>query len=383
MNMQVIGTQAPAPQDDGPSSLAELGEQMRAAQRSSGKAIPSEEITEQDIEASPEDMEADTEDTFGGEPEAEASDDDDVPAPTKRSDSFSRVKASLVQKERENSDLKAQVRAHQAETKRLTDQLRASKTEEPADVMQAMRHVVARHLGLKPNDPRVVEELGRYGEELVLDSLPAGALDQSTDADLKSKRAERQRLKDAEDRHRAVEERFARMERERDDALRSAETQQTHTLVNQRLTQHAAKLPFLSAQNDVDPTQAVVEMAEALLADGHVTLRPGDAKGATALIDRCAMQLDEHYKSLAASLAPRLQHTSKSPQNTQAPRQSPPKQAPRKQSGMGSGTGGGGRGTPGPQRPASEPAEEEDFASFFEAQKRSYAALERKKRTAR
>ena len=302
---------------------------------------------------------------------------------SKRPDSFSRTKASLVKSERALTAANVQVRQLQAEVRRLSEH-RAAQAE-PADVTEAVRHTVSKRMNLAADDPRVTEELARIAQDLLLEGLDPKSLDPRTGADVRRAREERLRTREQRQRDAQVEERFARLEREKNEAIQAGNAEKTRNTVNERLTRNAERLPFLGAQTDVDPTAAVIEMADAMINGGHVQL--STPQEALRLIDQCAVRLDAYYHEQAKALAARLPGVSgqrqQSSQNSQAQTQqvAPKKQAPRRRSGTGS--GGGGRGAPSVSQTQDHEAEPESFSDFVAQQKVRYAALERKRQTRR
>lgn len=387
--MQVVGTETvnqptafkgtpaePAPE---PATLSELIEQEIASGRTKTKseAVLARDDGGDDGEFSDDGLEYTVNDQGGDDAEPKALVPDDEEPAAKRPDSFSRTKASLVKSEKALAAANRQLRELEAENRRLQEHRQSQ--EEPSDVMDAVRQTVSRRLGTAIDDPRVVDELSRIAQDLLLEGLDPSALDEKTSAELRRAREDRIRAREERARHQKIEERFAQLERERNEALWTADQQRTRATVEGRIVQFKDRLPFLTAQTDVDPTSAVIEMADALIDGGHVQLfGPRDA---VALIDRCASQLDAYYHGQARLLAARLPGGNQlSPKQDQQVA-SPKKQTPRKRTVTGS--GGGGRGAPsGAQQQQGEP-EPESFDEFLQSEKRRYAALEQKRRARR
>ena len=380
--MQVVPVEQPSgaqtPPSDEPDSLAALFQQEISAGRVSHEDPREPDDSAEDVELASED-----EDTSGVPGQQEGVEDpdegpeEDAPAPV-RADTFSRVKANLVKREKELSQARSENRALKAEVRKLSEQARRSQDDGPADVMDAVRLTVARRMGVKADDPRVIDELGHIAQDLMLESIPEGALDDSTNADLRKAREERTRLRAEQERQRKIDERFAQLERERDQARADERSAKTKATVESRIQTNADKLAFLTAQTDVDPVTAIIEMADAAIAQGLVTIAsPADA---VKLIDRCASQLDAHYYEQAKRLAPRLPNGSPAGKQPQTRADAQAKRTPMKRTGTGS--GGGGRGAPS-ERPQQEEVGEEDFAAFAAREKRRLLALEQKRRSRR
>lgn len=324
-----------------------------------------------DSGASEEDADGDEDVQATGEEDdpSEDVDDDGEEEPAPKNNTISKLTLKLRDREKELTTLRAEARALQEEVKRLSD-VRREQTAEPDDIVDHVRSIVVRKMGLKADDPRLKEVMNDLVADLTAEFVEgADAIDAFKDR--KSARAKRLA---EESKYRQVTEQIEQMKREKEEAQLQAAKANDQQVVTQFLTSNMERFPFLMDQTQVNPAEYILEAAVEAINTGAVP-RPATRQDAQDLMDLIATNADAEYRALAEKLATRLGKgaTVKSEQSKAK------KHNPTKRTGTASGTGGGGRGAPTPRQEEQESADE-DAESFIRRRINRDLALKRKRR---
>lgn len=298
--------------------------------------------------------------------EDEGSDDDADDKKDARAESHSRMVRKLAQRERELTEHRAAVKDRDRRIAELEQRLAQ---QDPDDDLSLLRARAARKMGVQPNDPKVNEYLFDLSRDITLDHLGDAV---EADPDLKRIRDERKSERQRREERRELESRIERMEREKAEAEARAQRAGAQQAVGQFLSKNAEAHPFLMAQNDVDPTETVTELAFEAIRTGQVEIRQGDDEAAGRLLATIAKNLDAHYRGLAETLSKKLRPTAKNADDgIDVPTEragKAKKQTQTKRTGT-TGTGGGGRGRPSGQAQADDDAD--DLRSFMKRELRN------------
>lgn len=205
-------------------------------------------------------------------------------------------------KERELSTARGQVQALETEVRRLSEAGRL-RNEDPDDVVEHVRSILARRLGAeRTDDPRVLSALRELSTDLTVEAFA-----DPKDPSLESRRQERNRMRQERERHTSYQRQIDELRQERLEVQREGIRAQISQGIGAHLDSEAESLPYLTAAGeagDIDPVSGVFDILSAGVRSGRIP-DPRDATELREAIDLITANLEDHYRGLAERLTRR------------------------------------------------------------------------------
>lgn len=301
--------------------------------------------------------------------------DDDEERQQAQNDSRSKLIRNISKLERRTTEYRQQLKEREEQLRQAQEQLAALAGADDDDDLDLLRRRAARKLGVREDDPAVMEYLFDKARDIT--SLHIG----DADPDLKKRKEELLAERKRRDAQIQAERRIKELEEK--DRQREVQAQRREAVADIQQMLSTKPHPFLSAAVD-DPASVIMEIALEAVTAGRVQA-PKTAEDGAKLIGQIAANLEAHHRKRAQKLAAllgesadnRLDNNVNTPDRNSAAKKTQTGATKRRAPAVGS-NGGGGRGRPSPDRDP-EMADEgpEDLGSFMNRRKREAASYRR------
>ncbi len=210
-----------------------------------------------------------------------------------------RLASKLAAKEREVTNLNRRLKELEAKVAGGNEDRQA----EPDlfdDRVSWVRSQLARGMGLRPDHPRVAEELQELIDDAVLRDLSPEMLNDPKNEHLRRQVEERKRNATTRREQAALDRRMAEIERREAEASRAQQEAGIRSQLTGYVGSRAAELPYLQANPDADPVDLIYQ-GLMIRWEGGEDLRSAEA--AQAAVQDITDRLEAHYAGVAERLS--------------------------------------------------------------------------------
>ena len=221
-------------------------------------------------------------------------------------ESYSRLRLNHSRATRQLTEAQAQVRALEAEVKRLADSGR-SQRQTHDDVVDLVRDFVSSRLGrdVSASDPRVIEALRQAATDLTVEAFPDAS---ESDPELRQRRD--QRLRDRQEREWRSKQEQALQELRNERLMDQQQRVQAQVLdqVSSFVEDTAEEFPFMAAASEAGEIDAPRFLIDAMLrgvAEGTFA-DPNTVEEMHDLLHHLSKRANDYYRGVAEKLSTRL-----------------------------------------------------------------------------